>query len=99
MKTVVICDAVHADPMRQQEDAQAVPGLSDWPLESPAHCRSAHAWRPDLPGERLQALGSPKDESCNVHVCSARSLEKDYCDHGHIMQSLAHSDSAQSRVR
>lgn len=39
--------------MCQQEDAQAVPGLSDRALSLAAYSGSADAWRPYLPGGDL----------------------------------------------
>ena len=65
--------AVHADSVRQQEDAKAVPGLPDRPVESQAHRGSAHAWRPNLPGGCLQPLASREPISCAVHASTPSS--------------------------
>lgn len=49
--------AVHTYFVRQQEDAQAVPGLSDRALSRAAHGGSADAWGPYLPGGDLLFRG------------------------------------------
>ena len=49
--------AVHTHFVRQQEDAQAVPGLPYRALSRAAHGGGADAWGPYLPGSDLLCRG------------------------------------------